>query len=1110
MLILFFAVTGKMWAGTNSALASAPRWQLGVSSAPTYLPPGGKGQIAVAATNLGDAAANGSGAPVTITDHLPPGVSATSILPFPFTYAGYLEYSGELACSLPSSSLVSCTWSGLPPLPPYETLEVRVAVNVAADARSGEESEATITGGEAPSASIRQPLIVDGAPTPFGVKSFAFLPENEDGSPDTQAGSHPFQLTSTITFNQALESNSHWPGEELPTTPALTKDLNIHLPAGFVGDPTPFPQCSALQFGTIKPGDIDLCPPDTALGVASVTLEEPHNQGMATIAVPLFNLTPAKGEPARFGFEALGVPVILDTAVRAGGDYGVTVSVKDISEAGGVLSSRVTFWGVPGDPRHDISRGWSCLDYFAGGSCTEPDESQPPPFLALPTSCTGSLKSPVEEVDSWAEPGKFLAPVESTTEESLSGCNRLAFNPSIEVAPDGPAASTPTGLTVDVHVPQDTTLTSTGLAESDVRSTTVTLPAGLQVNPAAAGGLEACTEADIGFESYDDATGQAFFHEESEPERQGLVSHQECPAGSKLGTVKIRTPLLSEPLEGSVYQAAQGANPFGSLLALYVVAEDKEAGVRVRLAGKVEPNLNTGQLVSTFDQTPELPFEEFDLTFFGGGKAPLASASCGAYRTETSIEPWSGGVAASPFSEFDVTTGPDGTPCSSLGSFSPAFLSGTANNDAGVFSPLTLTLSRKNGEQTLSTVAMTMPPGLLGMLSKVALCGEAQANGGSCPASSQIGHVTVQAGVGNEPITLPEAGRQEDPVYLSGPYEGAPFGLAIVVHPEAGPFNLEEDGRPVIVRAKIEINSTTAQVSIASNPMPTMLRGIPLDVRTVNVTIDREGFMFTPTNCEPLAIDGTIDSAEGAVANVSSRYEAANCATLPFKPKLSASTVGKASKAGGASLDVKVTAKGGPQPGGGEANIKSVKVDLPKQLPSRLTTLQKACTARVFEANPASCPKESDAGSATASTPVLAHPLVGPAYLVSHGRAAFPDLEIVLQGEGITLILDGSTDIKKGITSSTFRSVPDAPISSFELKLPTGKYSILGTNLPQSAHYSLCKRTLAMPTAFVGQNGAEIHESTPISVSGCPKGKKAKKGKTKRGKKSAQAKKNKR
>ena len=304
----------------------------------------------------------------------------------------------------------------------------------------------------------------------------------------------------------------------------------------------------------------------------------------------------------------------------------------------------------------------------------------------------------------------------------------------------------------------------------------------------------------------------------------------------------------------------------------------------------------------------------------------------------------------------------------------------------------------------------------------------------------------------------------------------------------AGPFNLGT----VVVRAAIDVNPLTAQITITSGSLPTILDGVPLQVKTVNVTVDRPGFMFNPTNCSPAGVIGTLAGTQGATVSVSRPFQAANCAALPFKPKFTAATVGKASKAGGASLLVRVASKGGPSSNPaapGEANIKSVKVDLPKQLPSRLTTLQKACTATQFNTNPAGCPKESDVGTATAKTPVLAQPLSGPAYLVSHGGASFPDLEIVLQGEGITLILDGATNIKKGITSSTFRTVPDAPILSFELKLPTGRYSILGTDLPESAKYKLCGQTLQMPTEITAQNGTVVKQTTKIAIEDCAKAK---------------------
>ncbi|MGO9788109.1 MAG: hypothetical protein ACLP8S_00910 [Solirubrobacteraceae bacterium] len=1041
---------------------------------------GGSGVLRVRAFNLGDTGLEGTAAePVTIADRLPAGVIATSIT------AKNTFTAAPLKCEL---ATVSCTYEEV--LAPFESLELVIGISLTPDAQTGrpqattgEQNVVSATGGHAPVASIERPITVSGEPTPFGVSEYSLTPEAEGGATDTQAGSHPFQLTTTLSFDETRET---------PNQPAQPRDLRFDLPAGLVGDATSLPQCSPADFDrALFPSEHNSCPADAAVGVAEVAFHLLPFEPPEMLRTPVYNLVPQHGEPATFGFGLSRSTVVLNTSVRAGGDYGVTASVNEAPESVAVLSSVVTLWGDPGNGAHNASRGWSCLYPTRAmeesvGSCDEAAAPVSAAFLTLPTSCTGTLQSPMT-ANSWVD-STFLEPqVPSISTESLDGCDVLPFEPQIELESSTSSGDSPTELSVHLKVPQEASEAPEGIAESDVRNTTVTLPAGLQVNPAAAGGLEACSEADIGFERYDEETKQSFFHEETEQEREGLVAHQECPEGSKLGTVKITTPLLSEPLEGAVYQAAQGANPFGSLLALYVVAENKNEGVRVRLAGKVEPNPSTGQLTSTFDQTPQLPFEEFDLKFFGGPKAPLATSSCGTYRTDTSIEPWSGNAAASPFSEFDVTTGPDGVPCSSLGSFAPAFLSGTANNDGDAFSPFTMTLSRRDGEQTLGTVAMTMPPGLLGMLSKVALCGEEQANAGSCPAASQIGHVTVQAGVGSEPVTLPEAGKHEDPVYLTGPYGGGPFGLAIVVHPEAGPFNLEENGRPVIVRAKIEINSTTAQVSIASNPMPTRLRGIPLDVRTVNVTIDREGFMFNPTNCEPMTVAGTIGSSEGASESVSSRFQATNCASLPFTPKFTVLTDAKTSKAGGAYLHVKVVS------GPGQANIGKVKVDLPVQLPSRLTTLQKACTAAVFEANLASCPAASVVGEGTAVTPVLKNPLKGPAYLVSHGGAKFPDLEIVLQGEGITLILDGNTDIKKGITSSIFRSVPDAPISTFDLVLPEGPHSVLGTDLPASANYSMCGQSLAMPTEITGQNGAVVKQTTKIAVSGCPKAKKAKK-----------------
>jgi hypothetical protein len=403
--------------------------------------------------------------------------------------------------------------------------------------------------------------------------------------------------------------------------------------------------------------------------------------------------------------------------------------------------------------------------------------------------------------------------------------------------------------------------------------------------------------------------------------------------------------------------------------------------------------------------------------------------------------------------------------------FAPSFTAGTTDNQAGAFSPTTVTVSRTDQDEDLQRIAVRLPPGLWGMISRVQRCAEAQAQAAACAPQSEIGSVSVLAGPGADPLLL------NGSVYLTGPYEGAPFGLSIVVPAVAGPLDLGA----IDVRAAVDVDPTTGALTITSDPLPQSVDGVPLQVKTVSLDIEREGFTFNPTDCSRLTIEGMLTSAQGATAAVSSPFQAANCATLPFKPKLTALTHARPTKADGAYLHVKVAS------GPGQANIAKLKVDLPKQLPSRLTTLHKACVASVFETNPAACPAASVVGAATVVTPVLNNPLTGPAYLVSHGGEAFPDLEIVLQGEGVLLRLDGQTSIKAGVTSSTFKALPDAPISTFDLVLATGPHSALAFDLPAKAKGSMCDQKLAMPIAITGQNGAVIKSTTTIAVSGCPR-----------------------
>jgi hypothetical protein len=1076
VVALASAYTAVVVAGVAPAFAEgeAPWWHVVANAAPSNLPPGGYGQIVVAATNLGDGQANGASAPIVVSDKLPPGIVPIAIA----GRAGLLGFAGSGECSLEA---VSCTFPQ--GIPPYVAVTLELNVRVEAGAKTGGVNEAIAEGGGAARVTNRQPLTVDATPTPFGVELFELTPESVGGVADTQAGSHPFQLTTTLDLNQSLESGlARAAGVRLAgTAGGLAKDLRFYLPPGMIGNPNAVPQCTTAEFSANTGGEANLCPSDTAIGMTETTLIIPElSPRPITITVPLFNLAPQTGEPARFGFEVANEPIILDVSVRTGGDYGVVVTVRNISQAEDLIASQVTFWGTPGDARHNAVRGWNCfeLSEFGEGKCELLSEPSSQPLLTLPTACSTPW-APTVIADSWAEPtaqrtGEYSLHDDYGHALGLSGCNRLTFEPSISVTPDGQAGSTPTGLTVGIHVPQTAGLNPTGDAQATVRNTTVTLPAGVALNPAGADGLSACGESKVGLETSEEVS---------------------CPESSKVGTVEIHSPLLPNPLVGAVYLAQQNANPFGSLVALYVVARDPVSGVLVKLAGEVKPDPVTGQLVSTFKETPQLPFENLYLNFFGGSRAPLGTpALCGGYTTTAAIEPWSGTEPIDSSSEFKITTGPNGAPCSDPLPFQPSLTAGTTSIQAGGFSPFTMTMSREDGQQNLQSVQLKMPPGLLGTLSTVKLCGEPQADAGTCGPESLIGHTIVSVGLGGNPYSV--TGGE---VFITDPYDGAPYGLSIVNPAKAGPFNLGN----VVVRAKIEVDPTTAALTIttdSSGPyaIPHILDGIPLEIKHVNVTIDRPDFTFNPTNCSPLAITGSLGSSEGASSALSVPFQITNCAVLAFKPKLSASTTGKTSKLNGASLTVKLGYPAGPY----DANIARVKVELPKALPSRLPTLQKACLASVFEANPAACPAASIIGHATATTPVLPVPLTGPAYFVSHGGEAFPSLIIVLQGYGATVHLVGSTFISKtGVTSSTFKTIPDVPVGTFELTLPQGQFSALAANV------NLCKaKGLAMPTEFVGQNGAEIHTSTKIAVTGCPKAKKAthkRKAKGKKGRKSA-------
>jgi hypothetical protein len=672
-------------------------------------------------------------------------------------------------------------------------------------------------------------------------------------------------------------------------------------------------------------------------------------------------------------------------------------------------------------------------------------------FITNPSNCAGPGPATTNTVTLRGTHGEESSK-QYTTPIGTEGCNGSApfaavpFAPEFSLTPETIQSDQPDGITTELKLAHDPS--PEGIDSSQLRNASVTLPEGMTLNPSAARGLEACTPAQIGI---------------------GTRNPVGCPSGSKLGTVTLVVPDLpsNEPLEGNLYLGGPESGPItGPPYTMYIDAESARYGVSVRLKGSVTPNETTGRVTATFADNPEQPFSDVILHFNGGPLALIANPlTCVTGQVEGIFTPYTGQPAVLSSSPF--TAGG----CSSPLPFAPTQSTQNQSATAGALTSFTFNLTRPEGQQYLSQVRTVLPPGLLGPIPSVTLCGEAQANAGSCTAASQIGNVVASVGAGLTPYVFTNGS-----VYLTGPYNGAPYGLSIVVPAVAGPFNLGN----VVTRAAINVDQHSGQLIVTST-LPTIVGGIPLRLRSVTIAINRQNFLFNPTNCGTLKTESTVTGfTPGSNAtvsqNLSTPFQVGECNKLAFKPSFSASTSARTSKANGASLEVKITQ------GAHQANIQEVTTQLPKQLPSRLTTLQKACPAATFEVAdpPGRCAEGSRVGGATVTTPVLPGTLSGPAYLVSHGGEAFPDLDLILRGDGVVVVLVGHTHITKGITTTKFEALPDVPVSSFSLNLPIGSHSAL------TANGNLCTQKLTMPTTIVAQSGAKITQKTNISVVHCP------------------------
>jgi hypothetical protein len=851
----------------------------------------------------------------------------------------------------------------------------------------------------------------------------------------TQAAGHPPYGITDFRFDSKKELLGI-----LERPEGNVKDVRVDLPSGLAVDPEAVPTCSQAQIESSS------CPPESKVG------EDEALGAAAGVAVkesfPVYNMERNSGESARFGVEVKSALISLlklesiiylqgglswyheaeapggETSGLTTGDYHEFFEIHNLPKEPEVIESRLIFWGVP---------------YDENGGLPNTDKA----FITMPSTCNGPQVTWLH-FDSYEDPGQFTA-ASNETPVGASGCNSLEYEPQVTQKPETTQSDAPDGTEVVIHVPQRTEEPARN-DSPDLLEATVTLPEGMTLDPSAANGLQACS-------------GDQF--------KMGTDQKIECPAASVLGSVVVDAPGVPDgSLKGSVYLGTpESVQPeSGREYRILLAAQAPEYDIGLRLEGHVSANSQTGRLTAVFSDLPPVPFEDFTLKFNGGPTAPLANPlACGAASTSANLLPASGEPPASPQQIFVVAGGGCPSPSFAVGQSAQA-----SSTKAASSTSFTLGLTRPEGQQYISDLSAALPEGMIGEIPAVPLCDQADASAQKCSAASQIGTASVTIGSGSSPLALPAG-----PVYLTGPYEGAPFGLEVLTNAEkVGPF----DYGTILTRAKIEIDPYTARVSIVSS-LPTIVGGVPIRLRSVNVSIDHPGFMLDPTSCGLLSTNTSLLSTFGARETVAAPFQATGCGSLPFTPTLSASTNAKTTRRFGASLAVSIAQKAH------QANIKSVAVMLPRKLVARLSTLQQACLEKTFALNVSSCPKAARVGSATVVTPALPGKLTGSAYFVSHGGAAFPNLDLVLEGDGVRVILVGDTEIKGAYTHSSFASLPDVPIESFSLSLPRAANSALAAN------GSLCAHALHLPTTIVGQNGKKITQRTKIRVAGCKKSK---------------------
>lgn len=1040
-LLILSLVAFGMLTSSPPGVSAAPVWNLDIHHNETNFPPGGTAEYWFDIDNVGDADSSGT---ITLTVNLPPGALSLNQV----THVENPLALPEVSWSCPGSpgiTKITCTTTGVIP---RHSLSRRLILSVfVAPGASGDRFASAIVkgGGAADPASAVELTHISPDPAQFGIVDDSFKADfyDADGkTPERRSGAHPDLATFSFDFNSIATPTAGQPWLKFPVE--NVRNLQVDLPPGFLGNPTAVGECLPVELAARE------CPLSSQVGRFDGSVTIFSTTSFTQMSTPVFNMAHPKGYVTDLAFIVNGNPVHVKASLDPANNYSIRTTVSDINETLPPFHQKFTVWGVPADPSHDWER---CTDkQFIETNVKCPIDIKPKPFLTTPSQCEADHAVKLSQYDSWQSTGAFGPEIVYQLPGQTNACEAPRFEPTVKITPTGVQANTPTGLDVTIQIPQNEN--PNALNTAPVKSTVVTLPEGMSFSPAFADGLQSCTQAQMGLFTNDPV---------------------KCPDASRIGEIRLSTPLLPQDAVGSIYLAAQGDNPFHSTFAMYMAIEDtEERGALIKIPGRIDVDPASGRITTAFNDLPQFPFDEFSLKFRSGPRAPLVNPpACGAHRIGIEVASYAqptNPVDAS--STYQVTGGPNGTACPSDAAgrpFAPRFSGGTVSSSAGSYTPFLFRLTRDDSEQELAQVKAVLPRGLVARIASIPFCSEAaiasisEAEGAgaselqnpACPSASQVGTLSAGLGAGPNPSYF------DGKVYLAGPYKGAPLSLAVVAPGIAGPFDLGN----VMVRAAIHVDPETAQVTAVSDPFPAMLHGVILRVRDVRLRVNRDRTTINPTSCEPMSVEGQITGVGGSLLSTSddfffttsSPFQVGECASLAFEPKLAFRLFGGTKR--GAHPKLRAVVR---MPEGG-ANIARASVALPPSEFLDQSHIRTVCTRVQFAAG--ACPAASVYGKVEAKTPLLDEVLSGSIYLRSSDNL-LPDLVATLRGGRIDANLVGRIDSARGGIRNTFDFVPDVPVSWAVFTFQGGKKGLLENSR------DLCRGTYRVIAKLSGHNGA--------------------------------------